>query len=300
MAAVESERTGFKVTTKERLDRESFPMRLFQKAKKLGTWDPAGIDFSGDRARWHELSDVERDALLRLTSLFAAGEESVTLDLLPLVQAIAREGRIEEEIYLTSFLWEEAKHVEFFAHFLDEVVGEGPDLHTYHTPCYRKIFYEELPRAMGRLAADPSPETQARASVTYNMIVEGVLAETGYHSYFTAIESRGSMPGLVEGLALVKRDESRHIAYGVYLLSRLAAERASLWPIMEERMNELLPHALGLIGEIFESYDPMPFGLAYDEFAAYATSQFTKRLDRIRRSVGKNLDEVAREALAEV
>ena len=51
--------------------------------------------------------------MLHLTSLFQAGEEAVTLDLLPLIRAIAQEGRIEEEMYLTTFLWEEAKHVDF-------------------------------------------------------------------------------------------------------------------------------------------------------------------------------------------
>lgn len=35
--------------------------------------------------------------------MFQAGEESVTLDLLPLIQVIAGEGRIEEEMFLTSF-----------------------------------------------------------------------------------------------------------------------------------------------------------------------------------------------------
>ena len=33
--------------------------------------------------------------------------------------------------------------------------------------------------------------------MTYNMIVEGVLAETGYQGYFTALERRGLMPGML-------------------------------------------------------------------------------------------------------
>ena len=56
--------------------------------------------------------------MLRLTSMFQAGEEAVVLDLLPLVAVVAAEGRLEEELYLTSFLWEEAKHVETFRRFL--------------------------------------------------------------------------------------------------------------------------------------------------------------------------------------
>ncbi len=52
----------------------------------------ADIDFAQDRADWAELASDERDLLLRLTSMFQAGEESVTLDLLPLIQVIAGRG----------------------------------------------------------------------------------------------------------------------------------------------------------------------------------------------------------------
>lgn len=98
------------------------PMRLFEKAKKLGTWNPSEIDFSQDKADWQRLQPEEQDLLLRLTAMFQAGEEAVTLDLLPLIMAIAKEGRLEEEMFLTSFLYEEAKHVDFFNRFLSEVV----------------------------------------------------------------------------------------------------------------------------------------------------------------------------------
>src|SRR6516225_3821845 len=109
-----SHRRVFFTTSPRGLRHELPPMRLWHKAKKLGTWDPADIDFTQDIRDWKQLDDSQRDLLLRLTSLFVAGEESVTLDLLPLVQVIASEGRIEEEMYLTSFLWEEAKHVDAF------------------------------------------------------------------------------------------------------------------------------------------------------------------------------------------
>ena len=89
-------------------------MRLYQKAKRLGTWDPAAIDFTRDRELWRGLNADEQGAILQITSLFQAGEEGVTLDLLPLIMVIAEEGRLEEELFLTTFLFEEGKHVEFF------------------------------------------------------------------------------------------------------------------------------------------------------------------------------------------
>lgn len=290
---------AFTTTGTRGLRHEILPMRLYHKAKKLGIWDPRDIDFSQDIADWQQCTDEQRLVLLHLTALFQAGEEGVTLDLLPLMLAVAQEGRLEEEMYLTTFLWEEAKHTEFFRRFLDEVAQEHSDLHQYHTPSYRHIFYEELPRAMQALLTDTSPAAQARASVTYNMIVEGVLAETGYHGYFTMLERNNLMPGLRQGISYLKRDESRHLAYGVFLLSRLVAQDAAIWSVIEERMNELLPYALGVVQEI--DPDPgstaeRPFGLQVDDFLGYATSQFTKRTTHIERARGQTLEQLYQEA----
>jgi ribonucleoside-diphosphate reductase beta chain len=281
-------------TTTRGLRRDSPPMRLFEKAKRLGVWNPSDIDLARDAEDWRRLSDLERDLLLRLTALFQAGEEAVTSDLLPLIRAIAAEGRVEEELFLTSFLWEEAKHADFFARFLDEVAGGEHDLARYHTPSYRALIYEALPAAMERLNADPGPYTQAEASLTYNMIVEGVLAETGYHAYSLMLEANDLMPGTRQAIRLLKQDESRHIAYGVYLLSRLIAADDGIWGHIEQRMNDLVMHALGLIDEAFAAYEQMPFGLRIDDFSSYALSQFQKRLDRLEQARGKSLAEIER------
>ena len=100
---------------------DSFPYKLYQKAKRAGTWNPADIDFTQDAKDWQMATDSQRQSILRLLSQFQAGEEAVTLDLLPLIMAIAKEGRIEEEMFLTTFLFEEAKHTEFFRTVLDAI-----------------------------------------------------------------------------------------------------------------------------------------------------------------------------------
>lgn len=283
---------SFATTSGRGLRHELLPMRLWRKAKRLGIWDPDDIDFSRDVGDWRVLRNEERDLLLRVTAQLMGGEESVTLDLLPLIQTIAREGRLEEEIFLTSFLWEEAKHVDFVHRFLDEVARASGDLSCYHTPCYRRMFYEELPRAMGALATDPSPVAQARAAVTYNMIVEGVLAETAYHGYFDILERNDLLPGLRRGISYLKRDESRHLAYGVFLISRLVAEHEEVWPAVERRMDELLELATELIQEIFGAYKVVPFGLRVDDFLEFAMAQFQRRYARIEKARGQTLEQI--------
>ncbi|MFO0945802.1 MAG: R2-like ligand-binding oxidase [Planctomycetota bacterium] len=289
------QRTGYQTTSARGLEVNHPAMRLFQKAKRLGTWDPCAVDLRKDREDWLKLSATEQDVLLNLTSLFQAGEEAVTLDLLPLVQAVAEEHRIEEEIYLTSFLWEEAKHVETFHRFLDEVAGVERDLTEYHLPSYRRIFYEELPRSLGRLRVERTPEALADAAVTYNLVVEGILAETGYHGYYWMLKGANIMPGMQELISLTKRDESRHIAFGIYLLSRLVAEHGDpIWKVIDARINELLAPSVAIIGEGLAKYDVLPFDLRAEMFVEYAMSQFQSRYSRIEKARRQSLDCIMR------
>ncbi len=84
-----------------------------------------------------------------------------------------------DEMYLTQFCFEEAKHVQVFRRWMDAVGLDG-DLHPFvaENPHYRTLFYEELPRSLRILETDPSPANQIRASVTYNHVIEGSLALT--------------------------------------------------------------------------------------------------------------------------
>ena len=287
--------TSFATTTRG-LNRDLPPMRLYEKAKKLGIWNPSDIDFSKDKQDWATFKDDEKDLIWLLLALFVAGEEAVTLDLLPLIEVIAREGRLEEEMFLTTFLFEEAKHTDFFRRFLDEVCDAPVDLSNFHTDNYKTIFYEALPAALLNLKSDQTPAAQIRASVTYNMVVEGVLAETGYHAFFTMLERNNLMPGLRKGISLLKQDESRHIAYGVFLLSRLVAENPQEWENLEMHMNTLLPLAIGVIGDAFARYPVVPFGLVEEDFVNYAMAQFSKRFERLEKAKDSTLDEINRVA----
>ncbi len=284
-------RRTYTTLTTRGLRHDTLPMRLYHKAKKLGIWDPRDIDLTQDRQDWLGVPDQYKERLLPLILGFQAGEEAVTLDLLPLIMTMAREGRLEEEMFLTTFLWEEAKHTEFFRRVLDEAIQESGDLHRFRTANAeannnRDLFGEELPQQMGLLLTDPSPVNQVRASVLYNMIIEGVLAETGYQSFFKMLTVTNSMPGLKQGLRLIQRDESRHIAYGVFLISRLVAEDKSLWPVVEDRMNELF----GRVASDQERNGTPEF------LRDYARQQFQKRLARIKRALDQSPEQVEQTA----
>ncbi len=280
------------ITTSERgINENSLPYRLFQKAKKFGVWDPKDIDFSKDMEDWQTLTEEQQHDILRLISQFQAGEEAVTLDLLPLIMVIAKEGRLEEEMFLTTFLFEEAKHTEFFRLVLN-ALGANDDLSHFHSDTYKKIFYEILPESMERLVTDQSPEAIAEASTVYNMFVEGVLAETGYFSFYQSLDRAGIMPGLIEGIGNLKRDESRHIAYGTFLLQRLISENPHIYELVVKKMEELAPYSFKLNQEGLNGKEVSNFGVALEDTMEFSQKQMRARMEVLSRARGKSLDEI--------
>ena len=293
-------RTTYQTTNGTGLDRTSLPMRLWEKAKKYGIWNPADIDFSKDQKDFENLSENEARFLMQAISQFQAGEEAVTLDLLPLIMAVAKEGRLEEEMFLTTFLWEEAKHVDGFNRFITEVTSFGGTAHeSMHVPSYNLIFNELLPNALNALVTDPSPVNQVRASTTYNMIVEGVLAETGYYGLYKVLDSHNILPGLHTFIGKLKQDESRHIAYGIYLISRLVAENDDeVWEAFQDQMNKLLMPAMQVVVESYSQFEVVPFGIDVNDLSNYAMGQFQKRLARVEKARNQNLEEINADILA--
>jgi ribonucleoside-diphosphate reductase beta chain len=275
------------------LNWQSLPLKLFA-GGNAKFWNPADIDFSRDRADFERLSDKERDYVLRLCAQFIAGEESVTQDIQPFMSAMRAEGRLGDEMYLTQFAFEEAKHVQVFRLWLD-AVGVAEDLHGYldELPSYSKIFYDELPGCLSALSTDPSPAAQVRASVTYNHIVEGMLALTGYYAWHKVCVEHSIFPGMQELVRRIGDDERRHMAWGTFTCRRHVAADDANWTVFENRMNELIPLALGLTEDGFKLYDdPKPFDLNLDEFMQYSADKGMRRFGTISSARGRPLGEI--------
>jgi ribonucleoside-diphosphate reductase beta chain len=275
------------------LNWQSLPLKLFA-GGNAKFWDPADIDLSRDRADWEKLADGERDYAIRLCAQFIAGEEAVTEDIQPFIFAMRAEGRLGDEMYLTQFAFEEAKHTQAFRMWLD-AVGMTDDLQGYLDPLssYRQMFYEELPDCLSALSKDPSPAAQIRASVTYNHIVEGMLALTGYYAWYKICVERGILPGMQQLVRRISDDERRHMAWGTFTCRRHVAADDDNWVVFETRMNELIPLALRLTEEGFALYgDPKPFDLSVDEFLQYSSEKGMRRFGTISSARGRPIGEI--------
>jgi len=113
------------------------------------------------------------------------------------------------------------------------------------------------------------------------MIVEGTLAETGYAAFYNMLEEQDLLPGLREGINKLKQDESRHIAFGLYLIQRILNENPNLMEIAENELTTLLDDATNIIHEIFEPYETIPFNLEKEWFLNYAIKQFQMRVEKL-------------------
>ncbi|MYR07197.1 R2-like ligand-binding oxidase [Gordonia sp. SID5947] len=274
------------------LNWDSFPLRLFIKGNAR-FWDPAAIDFRRDSQDWNEITDEQRRSTTYLVSQFIAGEEAVTQDIQPFMKAMAADGRFGDEMYLSQFCFEEAKHTQVFRMWMD-AVGLTGDLQSFvaDNPYYRQLFYEELPSSLQLLDSDPSPRNQIRASVTYNHVIEGSLALTGYHAWQTVCTRHDIFPGMQKLIRFIGNDERRHMAWGTFTCRRHVAADDSLWDVVTARMEELMPLALGMINWVNEQFEVQPFGLDNSEFIAYAADRGQRRLSAIESARGRPVAEI--------
>jgi ribonucleoside-diphosphate reductase beta chain len=291
-----NKRTGWGSLSHNGLRMESFPMRLFRKGNKK-FWNPEDIDFSKDKADFEAMSDDEKHMALVLASQFLAGEESVTQDMQPFAHAMAAEGRLADEAYLTQFIFEEAKHMQAFRLWFD-AVGQTADLHNYveYSPAYDTIFKQELPKSLFALMEEPTPANQIRASVTYNHVVEGTLALTGYYLWAKVCASRNILPGMQQLVKLIGDDERRHMAWGTFTCRRHVAADDRNWEVVDERMQELLPTALQFIVALFDQFEQngrqVPFGISVDDVTDYALDKVNRRLQSVESARGCDVYEI--------
>ena len=214
-----------------------------------GNWRAYEIDFSKDRAGWEALSEIQRKSALWTYSMFFYGEDSVTDNLSPYIEAAPKE---EQKYFLATQQVDEARHAVFFHRFFSEVIGAQGDLAStlaYTTPQlgwgYRNVF-ARLDRMAEDLRKDRSLPNFARAIALYHLVVEATLAQPGQHfieDYFT---DSGTMPGFSEGMRNVARDEQRHIGFGVKVLAELFRESEECKEAVAEMLREVMPYSLAV------------------------------------------------------
>ena len=273
---------------------------LWRKAQRA-PWDPAAVDLTADKAQWRRIVDEHQEErygeqLLRLTALFHEGEESVTHTLVPFLTAVSRADLgVDKELFLTSQLFEEGKHFDFFVRYFDEVLGvDGADAARHMTAAPTALLVDDLEEVTDRLLhereRDAIVATFAEAVTHYMGVVEGMLARTGYLGVQEALGTRGWLPGLQEGYRLIRRDEGRHVAFGLRCIAELTQADPALCDVARGVFDRQLPNVVATL-QLFDEPHPL---VDVGGLITYALAQY----ERFASAAGLGDGEVDVEALA--
>lgn len=279
-----------------RLDPDSFAGGYFRNAV-YRHWDPYEDIPQGlleeDRRKLIERKQTEEefDGLRRTLALFGAGEEAVTEDLAPL--AFVTED-VNKQMFLTSQLYEEAKHTQFFDRYWREVIDPVAEASGFEvtTPTDQRYFsddyialFDKTETAMQRLleAGEDTPTNRARAYCHYHLVVESVLAQTGYYGLQSNFSPSGAdlptegepvhLEGLIEGITRIRSDEGRHVGFGMHEVQRLIAEEDVDPEIVQNTLQDLMGHVAGSV-----DYDD---GMDSTPLIEYASEKITRRIEII-------------------
>ncbi|MGH2980418.1 MAG: ribonucleotide-diphosphate reductase subunit beta [Solirubrobacterales bacterium] len=221
---------------------------LYQRWEQ-GNWSAYDLDFSEDRKGWEALNEIQKRSALWIYSMFFFGEDSVTDNLSPYIDAAPKE---EQKYFLATQQVDEARHAVFFHRFFREVIGAGDSISStlaYTLPQlgwgYRGVF-DRLDGMAEELRKDRSLPKFAQAIALYHMVVEATLAQPGQHFIEDFFVKEGTMPGFSEGMGNVSRDEQRHIGFGVKALSEMFAESVECKQAVVELLREILPYSLAV------------------------------------------------------
>ena len=212
---------------------------------EASNWSATAIDLTEDAKGWANLTDMQKKSGLWIYSMFFYGEDSVADNLSPYIDAAPSE---EQKYFLATQQVDEVRHAVFFHRFFKEVIGAGDTIQATLASTepelnwgYRNVF-NRLDRMAEELRRDRSLPKFAQAIALYHLVVEASMAQPGQHFIEDFFANEGTMPGFIEGMGNVSRDEQRHIGFGVKVLSELFEESDECKAAVHEILLEVMPY----------------------------------------------------------
>ncbi|WP_306052203.1 ferritin family protein [Natronococcus wangiae] len=266
-------------------DRRSF--RYYRHAVERH-WDPHEIDLEPDREAIADVPEPAFDGLRETLALFGAGEEAVTEDLSPLGVVLENAA---DQLFVTTQLYEEAKHADFFDRYWRTVIApeeqrrdlepSAPTDDRWFNAPYDELF-ERNETAMHRLLVEDTPENRALAYCHYHMAIEGILAQTGYYgvqrNFSGDFEELPRLPALVEGFSSIRSDEGRHVGFGMWKLKTLVRDEGVAPRLVTDTVGELAMLTQRIVGGATEEGAS---GVGEDELIGYAAEKHAQRMEQI-------------------
>jgi ribonucleoside-diphosphate reductase beta chain len=247
-------------------------------------WSPFDIDLSIDGEQWPALDPEVREIVYFALSSLMVAEERITTKFAGLVAARAPE---EETTFLATQQVDEARHMQFYARFRDEVIAERTTIAAHVerareevSDSFRELFDGALVELHGELVAHPDdPAAKVRFVTLYHLVLESTLGLTTFKFVTDYLNENGLLPGFVDGYSKIHHDETRHIGYGVWFLRETVRDRPEAAEAVRATLRRLLP-------AVAESLKPPGggddsgrlLGVTQEEIREFALGGLTRRL----------------------
>lgn len=268
-------------------------------------WDPKNINFSEDIEGMKKLASddffdgVGFDIIRKGLAMFGAGEKDVTDELSPL--AVKLED-IESQMFITTQLYEEAKHSDFFEMYWSDVINKvekdlgyettTPSDNAFFADEYDKIFNKNK-KAVENLLYNNDPKDFVNAYSHYHLIIEGVLAQTGYWAFQETLGKENketpNLPALMEGFTKIRGDESRHVGFGLHKIKSHMREDEVSMDVVNSTAKDLLP----LINKVFlyiwedlENPEDYP-AVTPEETLSYIQGEHSSRMKQVENAASR-------------
>src|SRR3954451_14295579 len=239
------------------------PQTLYRRWEEQ-QWSPFEIDLSRDREQWPQMSEDDQRLIYWALCSLVVAEERITTKFSGLVAAYGTE---EEATFLATQQVDEARHMQFYARFRDEVIDSPAEIAAHVesareqvSPAFRRIFDEALVEAHEALVAAPANlAAKVRVVTIYHLILESTLGLTSF------------------------RFITRHIGYGVWFLREAARAHDGAGQVIRDTLAELLPVMAETLTPPDRDGDTDwdALGAGADEIREFALGGLTRRLEII-------------------
>ena len=263
------------------------PQTLYRRWEEQ-QWSPFEIDLTSDRKQWPRMSAADQALIYWALSSLMVAEERITTKFSGLVAAYGSE---EEATFLATQQIDEARHMQFYARFRDEVI-DSPGAIASHversreqvSPAFRRLFDEALVEAHEDLVASPGDiAAKVRFVTIYHLILESTLGLTSFRFITQYLERDELLPGFVAGYSRIHHDETRHIGYGVWFLREAVRTGDGAARTIRSTLVELLPVVAETLrppdGNGDADWDAL--GASAEEIRDFALGGLTRRLEII-------------------
>jgi ribonucleoside-diphosphate reductase beta chain len=249
-------------------------------------WSPFAVDLSTDQKQWGGLLESQRELIHFVLSSLMVAEERITTKFSGLVAAAGNE---EEATFLASQQVDEARHMQFYARFQDEVIASPAEIGAHVararsevSDSFRQIFDVALVEAHEQLVARPRDVTSKVRFITlYHLVLEATLGLTSFKFITDYLNENALLPGFVAGYSKIHHDETRHIGYGVWFLRETIRDDPGQQETVRQTLRELLSPVADTLKLPGDGDASAVLGVSEDDLRAFALNGLTRRLSII-------------------